>query len=137
MWMYRAVNNPVARRKWLIYCSCLLVVALATIAYRISTGLSPKKGIIALTSFILVIFLYAIIMLGKERYYYINGEIRYKPFRTKLEDIEDFEVDKTNKVIRLKLRKKSLFSVKTLYFEDSGEMEEVVRFLERAVGKKE
>jgi hypothetical protein len=117
-----------------MYSVGLSVLAIATIVYRISTGMSPKKGVIALTSFFLVIFLYTIIMLGKERYYYIDGEIRYKPFRTKLEDIEDFEVDKENKLIRLKLRKPSLFAVKTLYFEDDSEMEEAIRLLEKTIG---
>ena len=135
IWKYRAVNNPVAKKKWLMYSVCLIVLAIATIVYRISSGLNPKKGLIALTSFFLVIFLYTIIMLGKERYYFINDEIRYKPFKTRLEDIENFEVDKENKLIRLKLRKSSLFAVKTLYFEDEEEMDEVVRFLEKTVGK--
>jgi len=134
IWKYRAINNPVAKKKWLTYSLCLVILAIATVTYRISAGLSPKKGLVALTSFFLVIFLYTIIMLGKERYYFVNDEIRYKPFKTKLEDIENFEVDRENKLIRLKLRKPSFFAVKTLYFEDEEEMEEVIRFLEKVTG---
>jgi hypothetical protein len=82
-----------------------------------------------------MVFLYTVITLGKVRYYMIEGdEIRYKPFKTKLSDIEDFEVDENNKVIRLKLKKPSIFAVKTLYFDKEDEFYDVLRFLKRRFG---
>jgi len=133
IWKYRAVNNPVAKRKWLMYSLCLIIFAIATVAYRTSTGLSPGRGIIVLVFFFLVVFLFTVQMLGKERFYYMNEEIHYKPFKTKFDNIESFEVDEENKLIRLKLKKPSIFAVKTLYFDDVDEMKEAVVFLEKAI----
>ncbi len=133
IWKYRAVNNPVAKKKWLMYSMYLVIFAIATVAYRISTGLSPGKGIIVLVFFFLVVFLFTVQMLGKERFYYMNGEIYYRPFKTKLDDVESFEVDEENKLIRLKLRKPSIFAVRTLYFDEADEMREAKVFLEKTI----
>ncbi len=132
MWAYRAVNNPVARKKWLAFGLSLLILAILMGIYKyIKTG-DIGKVLIVTTIFILVAVLYTIVMLGKVRYYYIDDtKISYKPFKTNLDNIEDFEVDEKNKVIRLRLKKPSLLSVKLLYFERDEDMKDVVRRLEK------
>ncbi len=135
LWRYRAVNNPVAKKKWLAFCSFLLILGVGYSLYRYSVTGNLKFTMLTLSFFALMIFLYTIITLGKPRYYYLNDEIVYKPFKTPLSNVEDFEVDYDNKLIRLKLKKPSLFAVKTLYFESDEDLEEVARFLRRRIGK--
>ena len=67
----------------------------------------------------------------RDSYYIDDTKISYKPFKTNLDNIEDFEVDEKNKVIRLRLKKPSLLSVKLLYFERDEDMKDVVRRLEK------
>lgn len=135
IWKYRAVNNPIAKRKWLSFCLILLAVGVCYAVYKYSVTGNLRFTLLSLSFFSLMIFLYTIITLGKVRYYYINDEIVYKPFKTPLSNIEDLEVDYENKVIRLKLGKPSLFAVKTLYFENDEDLEEAARFLKRKLGK--
>ncbi len=135
IWKYRAVNNPIAKRKWLSFCLILLAVGVCYSVYKYSLTGNLRFTLLSLSFFSLMIFLYTIITLGKIRYYYIDDEIVYKPFKTPLSNVEDFEVDYENKVIRLKLRKTSLLAVKTLYFESDEDLEEVARFLRRKLGK--
>ncbi len=130
IWKYRAVNNPIAKRKWLTFCLILLLVGVGYAVYRYLQT-RDLSVLLTLSFFSLMLFLYAIITLGKPRYYYINDEIVYKPFKTPLSNVEDFDVDYDNKVIRLKLKKGSPFAVKTLYFESDEDLEEVERFLRR------
>jgi len=83
-----------------------------------------------------MLFLYAIITLGKIRYYYIEDDIiRYKPFKTYITNIEDFEINRDLKIIKLKLRRPSIFAVKTLYFEDINDLEEVAKFLKKRINR--
>jgi hypothetical protein len=131
-WAYRAVNNPVARKKWLAFGFFLFILAIVLGAYKYATTGNLGKVLIATTTFVLVVVLYTLVMLGKVRYYYIDDtKIRYKPFKTNLDNIEGFEVDEKNKIIRLRLKKPSLLSVRTLYFEREEDMEEVERLLEK------
>ncbi|WP_456327069.1 hypothetical protein [Archaeoglobus sp.] len=135
IWSYRAVNNRVARRKWLALSSILMGVGIIYTIFRIlySGKLVPSLAIF--TIFALMVFLYTVITLGKVRYYFIEGnEIVYKPFKTKIEDVKGYEVDKENMVIKLKLKKPKIFAVKTLYFDKEEEFEEVLRFLKRVLG---
>jgi len=129
-WAYRAVNNPVARKKWLAFGFFLFILAIVLGVYKYATTGNLGKVLIATTTFILVVVMYTLVMLGKVRYYYIDGtKIRYKPFKTDLDNIEGFELDEKNKVIKLRLKKPSLLSVKTLYFEKEEDMREVERLL--------
>jgi len=83
-----------------------------------------------------MLFLYAIITLGKIRYYYIEDDvIKYKPFKTYLSNIEDFEINRDLKIIKLKLKKPSIFAVRTLYFENIEDLEEVAKFLKRKINR--
>lgn len=127
--MYRAIKNPIAKRKWLTFCSILALAGILYSIYKISIGADLYSTLLILSVFVLMIFLYTIITLGKPRFYYLNDEIIYKPFKTPLSNIEGFDVDYENKVIRLKLRKPSIFAVKTLYFENEEDLDEVARHL--------
>jgi hypothetical protein len=135
IWSYRAVNNKVARKKWIALSLALILIGLLYTTYRIIYTGKFLSSLLVFTLFSLMVFLYTVITLGKVRYYMIEGdEIRYKPFKTRLSDIEDFEVDENNKVIRLKLKKSSIFAVKTLYFDKEDEFYDVLRFLKRRFG---
>ncbi len=134
IWRYRAINNPVARKRWLTFCTILLIIGFGYSIYRYLVTGNLKVTLLLLSFFSLMIFLYTIITLGKFRYYYIDDDtIRYRPFKTYLSNVEDFEVDYNRKVIKLKLKKSTLFAVKTLYFENDEDLEEVSRFLKRKI----
>ncbi len=134
IWRYRAINNPIARRRWLTFCTILLIIGFGYSIYRFLITGNLKITLLSLSFFSLMIFLYTIITLGKFRYYYIDDEaIRYRPFKTYLSNVEDLEVDHDKKVIRLKLKKPSIFAVKMLYFENYDDLEEVARFLKRKI----
>ncbi len=126
-WVYRAIKNPIAKRKWLAFCTIFSIVGIAMFLYKYIHG--SEYAFLGLCVFIPSVFMYTIITLGKPRYYYLNDEIIYKPFKTPLLNVEGFEVDYDNKVIRLKLKRPSIFAVKTLYFESDEDLEEVARHL--------
>ncbi len=128
-WVYRAVRNPIAKKKWLTFCSVIALVGFLYSIYKIYSGADVYSTLLVLSIFLLMIFLYTVITLGKPRYYYLNDEIVYKPFKTPLSNVEGFEVDYENRVIRLKLKRPSMFAVKTLYFENDEDLEEVARHL--------
>jgi hypothetical protein len=133
VWNYRAIKNPSARKKWLMYGLGLLIFAIVAGAYRYIVTGDFGRTLIITSLFILVVFMYIQIVLGKVRHYYIDDKIRYKPFRTDLKNLEGFEVDENQMKINLKLKKPSLFAVRTLYFEDEDDMKDVIRFLNRTV----
>jgi len=133
IWSYRAVKNPAARRKWIAFISIIVAIILGYGAYRILIGENVIRIALLLTIFSLFIFLYAIIALGKPRYYLVDGEfLIYKPFRTRLSDITGYSVDEGRLLI--KLEKKGLFGVKTLYFEKIEDLKEAERWLKRKLG---
>jgi len=135
IWSYRAVNNRIARKKWLALSSTLIGVGLIYTIFRILYSGKLVSSLAIFTIFALMVFLYTIITLGKVRYYFIEGnEIVYKPFKTKIEDVEGYEVDRENMVIKLKLKRPKVFAVKTLYFDKEEEFEDVLRFLKRVLG---
>jgi hypothetical protein len=135
IWSYRAVNNRIARKKWLALSSTLIGVGLIYTIFRILYSGKLVSSLAIFTIFALMVFLYTIITLGKVRYYFIEGnEIVYKPFKTKIEDVEGYEVDRENMVIKLKLKRPKVFAVKTLYFDKEDEFEDVLRFLKRVLG---
>ena len=135
IWSYRAVNNRIARKKWLALSSTLIGVGLIYTIFRILYSGKLVSSLAIFTIFALMVFLYTIITLGKVRYYFIEGnEIVYKPFKTKIENVEEYEVDRENMVIKLKLKKPKVFAVKTLYFDKEEEFEDVLRFLKRVLG---
>ena len=135
IWSYRAVNNRIARKKWLALSSTLIGVGLIYTIFRILYSGKLVSSLAIFTIFALMVFLYTIITLGKVRYYFIEeNEIVYKPFKTKIEDVEGYEVDRENMVIKLKLKKPKVFAVKTLYFDKEEEFEDVLRFLKRVLG---
>ncbi len=135
IWSYRAINNPVARRKWLTLVALLLLVGFAYTAYKIVAGYPAGKAMIVALVFALFVCLYAIITLGKPRNYYIEGGvIYYRPFRTDLKKIEGYEVDEQNLVVKLKGA--GFLGVRTLYFENIDDLREVVRALDRIAGRR-
>lgn len=134
IWTYRALNNPAARRKWLIFVLLIIAVGFGFTAYKIATGAELGKSLIVAAFFAFFVSLYAIITLGKPRHYYIEGDyVYYKPFKTNLKKIKGFEVDEEKKVIRLKGA--GIFSVRTLYFDNHDDLRQAVRRLERIVEK--
>ncbi|MEM0302339.1 MAG: hypothetical protein QXI54_04110 [Archaeoglobaceae archaeon] len=135
IWSYRAIKNPLARRKWLYFISSLVLVIFGYGLYRIITEGNVIRIALLMTLFSLFIFLYAIITLGKPRYYLLDEDlIIYKPFKTKISDVRGFKVDEGNLVI--KLDKKGILGVKTLYFERIEDLREVERWLKRKIGSK-
>ncbi len=135
IWSYRAVKNPVARRKWLLFLGSILILFFGYAAYRIAIGESVIRVALLLAIFSLFIFLYSIITLGKPRYYFFEDEtIIYKPFKTKLSDIEGYTVNEERLVIKLK--KKGIFGVKTLYFERIEDLREVEKMIKKKLYKK-
>ncbi|WP_456328973.1 hypothetical protein [Archaeoglobus sp.] len=134
IWTYRALNNPAARKKWLIFVLLIIVAGFGFTAYKIATGAEVGKSLIVAAIFAFFVSLYAIITLGKPRHYYIEGDyVYYKPFKTNLKRIKGFEVDEERKVIRLKGA--GIFSVRTLYFDNHDDLRQAVRRLERIVEK--
>jgi len=134
IWNYRAVNNRIARKKWIYLSLSLILLAIVVSFVRFSSGVEIKKIVLSLAIFIFVVTLYMLITLGKIRYYFIEGDtIYYKPFKTKLEDVEGFDVDKENMVIRLKFKKPKFFGVKTLYFEKMEDLEKVNEVLSNLI----
>ena len=131
--MYRAINNPIARRKWLTFCLTLFLVGIGCFIYKLSHTHNVIITLLSLSIFVLMAFLYTIITLGKPRFYYMNDEIVYRPFKTPLSNVEDFEVDYGKKIIKLKLKKSSPLAVRTLYFESEDDLEEALRFLKRRI----
>jgi hypothetical protein len=132
IWSYRAVNNRIARRKWIAFGLFLIVLGIIYTTYRILITGKLVSSLAIFTLFTAMVFLYTIITLGKVRYYFIEDDkIIYKPFKTSLDEVVSYEVDEANRVIRLKLKKPRLFAVKTLYFDKEEEFQEVLRFLKR------
>ncbi len=134
LWKFRAVNNRIAKRKYFLYSLLIISIFVLGAIYRLESGTKPGKVAILLAFSVMLVFLYTVIALGRERYYSMDeNEIVYRPLKTKIQDIEDFEVDENNRLIRLKLKKGGLFSVKTLYFDDIRDLREAEMFLRRWV----
>ncbi len=132
IWKFRAINNRVAKRRYFTYSVLLILLFTIVAVYRVTNGYSIKKMAILLSVSAVFIFLYTIISLGRERYYTLDEkEIVYKPLKTKIEDIENFTVNENDKLIKLKLKKFKLFTVKTLYFEDKNDLKEAELFLKK------
>ncbi len=130
MWFYRAVKNPAARRKWLTFISIIAAIVFGYSAYRILIGDSAIRVALLLAIFSLFIFLYAIIALGKPRYYFLDDEfVIYKPFKTRLGDITGYSVDEGRMLIELK--KRGILGVKTLYFEKIEDLKEAEKWLRK------
>lgn len=135
IWSYRAVKNPVARRKWIYFVSILIIVVFGYGIYRMLSEGNQIRLALLMALFSLFIFLYAIIALGKPRYYFLDEDlVIYKPFKTRIGDIKGYKVDEGNLII--KLDKKGLFGVKTLYFEKIEDLREAERWLKRKIGSK-
>ncbi len=130
VWSYRAINNPVAKRKWLGFVSLIVIVGIAYSAYKILSGQQVGKVLIIAAIFVLFVTLYAIITLGKPRHYAIDGEfVYYKPFKSRLSP--NYEVSEDELVIRFKDRR----LIRTLYFENPEDLKTVRKHLERLFGK--
>jgi hypothetical protein len=135
IWSYRAIKNPAARKKWLMLITALLIIFFSYGAYRVLTGENWIRIALLLVLFSLFIFLYAIITLGKPRYYSIDDDfIIYKPFKTRLGDLEDYSVDENRMIIKLK-KKKGIFGVRTLYFEKVEDLKEAEKILRKKLKK--
>ena len=134
IWSYRAIKNPAARKKWLVFLAALLIVFFSYGIYRVLMGESWIRIALLLALFSLFIFLYALITLGKPRYYSVDDEfIIYKPFKTRISDLEGYSVDEN--AMTIKLRKRGIFGVRTLYFERLEDLREVERILRKKLKK--
>jgi len=130
MWFYRAVKNPAARRKWLVFISTIAAIVFGYGAYRIMIGDSAIRVALLLAIFSLFILLYAIIALGKPRYYFLDDEfVIYKPFKTKLGEVTGYSVDEGR--MQIKLKKRGILGVKTLYFENIEDLKEAEKRLKK------
>lgn len=130
MWSYRAVKNPAARKKWLAFISIIIAFVFGYGAYRVAIGDNAVRIALLLSIFSLFIFLYAIIALGKPRYYFMDKElVIYKPFRTRLSDVKGYSVNEDKLII--KLNKKGIFGIKTLYFDKLEDLKEAEKWLKR------
>ncbi|MCX8172732.1 MAG: hypothetical protein N3D09_03870 [Archaeoglobaceae archaeon] len=130
IWSYRAIKNPIARKKWLLIIFTIVFVFFGYGAYRIISGENLLRISLLLAIFSFFIFLYSLITLGRPRYYFFyEDQIIYKPFKTKIGDVVDFKVDEKNLLI--KLNKRGIFGVKTLYFEKLEDLKEAERWLKR------
>lgn len=137
IWNFRAINNPVARKNWLILGIILLIFAvIAGVVRYVATG-EFGKSLIITGLLLLFIFLYIQIVLGKVRQYSIDSKdrIRYRPFKTDLKRLEGYQVDVDSLKIDLELNKSSPFAVKTLYFEDMDDLQEAEVFLKKYLDK--
>lgn len=134
IWSYRAVKNPIARRKWLLFILAIILIFFGYGIYRIAIGDATIRVLFPILLFSLFIFLYTIIALGKPRHYLSDEEyIIYKPFKTKISEIRSYKVDERN--LTIKLNKKGLFGVKTLYFEKIEDLREAERWLKKRISK--
>lgn len=132
IWSYRAVKNPAARKKWLTFILVIVAFVFGYGAYRVAIGDNAIRIALLLAIFSLFIFLYAIITLGKPRYYFMDEELLiYKPFKTRLSDVRGYSVDENRLIIRLS--KKGLFGVKTLYFDRLEDLREAEKWLKKRV----
>ncbi|MDK2795514.1 MAG: hypothetical protein PWQ58_713 [Archaeoglobaceae archaeon] len=132
IWSYRAVKNPAARKKWLTFILVIVAFVFGYGAYRVAIGDNAIRIALLLAIFSLFIFLYAIITLGKPRYYFMDEELLiYKPFNTRLSDVRGYSVDENRLIIRLS--KKGLFGVKTLYFDRLEDLREAEKWLKKRV----
>ena len=134
IWRYRAIKNPIARRKWITICLILILIGFGYTAYKVHAGLQIGKALIIAGIFSLFIILYTIIALGKYRYYYIqDGILHYKPFKVDLKSVKGYEVDERNLVIRLKVR--NPLSIRTLYFENLEDLKDIEKLLKKIIKK--
>ncbi|MCS7118858.1 MAG: hypothetical protein RMH75_02300 [Archaeoglobaceae archaeon] len=132
MWSYRAIKNPVARKKWLSFISFLILFGFIYSIYRILIGENVIKIFLIFTIFSLFIFLYAIISLGKPRFYLMDDDsIIYKPFKTRFSKISGYSIDEKNLRIKLELKSLNIFSVKTLYFEKPEDLQNAEKWLKK------
>ena len=128
MWSYRALNNPVARRKWFLLVVALIAAGFGYTAYKVSLGYPVGRALIVASIFALFVSLYAIITLGKPRHYFIEGSVvYYRPLKVDLRRVEGYEVDEKRLVIRLKGI--GLFGVRTLYFNNLDDLRKVEKHL--------
>ncbi len=135
IWSYRALNNPAARRKWSLIVVAIILIGFGYTAYKISTGSDFGKSMLVTAIFTLFVSLYAIITLGKPRYYYIEGDyVVYRPFKTNLRRVQKFEVDEDRMIIKLKGA--GIFGVRTLYFENPDDLRQTVRKLNRLLSNR-
>ena len=126
VWSYRAINNRVARRKWLLFISAIITFGILYSLYKVLSGQYIGKTLLSAALFLLFVTLYAVITLGKPRHYAIDGEyIYYKPFKSRLSS--EYEVDEENLVIRFR----GWRLIRTLYFENLEDLKAVKRYLER------
>ncbi len=137
IWNYRAINNPVARKNWLIFGFILLIFALIAGVVRYVATDEFGKSLIITGLLVLFIFLYIQIVLGKVRQYSIDNKdrIRYRPFKTDLKKLKGYKADADSLKIDLELEKSSPFAVKTLYFEDMDDLQEAEVFLKKYLSK--
>ncbi|MCS7121131.1 MAG: hypothetical protein NZ895_00785 [Archaeoglobaceae archaeon] len=124
-WIYRPVNNRLARRKWISVAAVLFFLGLIYTFYKTYTGYPFGRSIIALTVYTLFLLLYILLALGRPRTYILeNNTVKYKPFKAK---IKEYSVDEKNLVIKIK----GNFFIRTLYFERDEDLREVLRYLRR------
>lgn len=112
------------KRFWLSVCVVLLIAGNLLSFVRFQNDFS--RLMFSSITFTMAVAFFAILMLRKPRYYYIEDQTIYSATkRTKLTDIEDIDVDSKNLVIKLKLINPSSMSLKKIYFDNIDNLKKV------------
>jgi len=127
IWSYRPYRNPVARRKYLLILSVILIPGLVAGVWKLSVD--PEKGKFALGAFILAYLFLASLLLRKPRVYWEDGGRIFTVGKSvDLREVRKVEYDEENLVIRLDGGK-----LRELYFDDRDSFEKVRKLVEEYV----
>jgi len=119
IWSYRPYRNPVARRKYMLLLSFILIPGLAAGIWKVSVD--PDRGKFALGAFILAYLFLASLLLRKPRVYWEDGGRIFTVGKSvDLKEVKKVEYDEEKLVIRLEGGK-----LRELYFDNSDDFEKV------------
>lgn len=127
IWSYRPYRNPVARRKYLLILSVILIPGLVAGFWKLSVD--PERGKFALGAFILAYLFLASLLLRKPRVYWEDGGRIFTVGKSvDLREVRKVEYDEENLVIRLDGGR-----LRELYFDDRDSFEKVRKLVEEYV----
>lgn len=127
IWSYRPYRNPVARRKYVLLLSLILIPGLVAGIWKVSVD--PDRGKFAPGAFILAYLFLASLLLRKPRVYWEDGGRIFTVGKSvDLREVRKVEYDRENLVIRLEGGK-----LRELYFDNSEDFEKVRGLIEEYV----
>ena len=127
IWSYRPYRNPVARRKYVIILSIILIPGLAAGIWKLSVD--PDRGKFALGAFLLAYLFLASLLLRKPRVYWEDGGRIFTVGKSvDLREVRKVEYDEGNLVIRLEGGR-----LRELYFDDRDTFEKVREMIQEYV----